>query len=93
MLSDGEHVLDSRKIDVKKAIPHIQHQVRMVTMWNKNKRRLSPSLSLSLSLSLQAMKNRTKKIFVGGVPTEMTKEILEEYFQQFGEVRSEGRSL
>ena len=84
-------MLDSRKIDVKKAIPHIQHQVRMVTMWIKNKRRLSPSLSLSLSL--QAMKNRTKKIFVGGVPTEMTKEILEEYFQQFGEVRSEGRSL
>lgn len=33
----------------------------------------------------QAMKNRTKKIFVGGVPTEMTKETLEEYFKQFGE--------
>ena len=32
------------------------------------------------------MKNRTKKIFVGGVPTDMGKEVLEEYFGQFGEV-------
>lgn len=32
------------------------------------------------------MKNRTKKIFVGGVPTDMTMETLQEYFQQFGEV-------
>lgn len=34
----------------------------------------------------QAMKNRTKKIFVGGVPTEMTEETLRDYFNQFGEV-------
>ena len=34
----------------------------------------------------QAMKNRTKKIFVGGVPTDMTEETLKNYFIQFGEV-------
>ena len=32
------------------------------------------------------MKNRTKKIFVGGVPVEMTEETIREYFKTFGEV-------
>jgi RNA recognition motif-containing protein len=34
----------------------------------------------------QAMKNRTKKIFVGGVPTDMPEDTLRTYFEQFGEV-------
>lgn len=42
--------------------------------------------SLKCFFFFQAMKNRTKKIFVGGVPTDMTMETLQEYFQQFGEV-------
>ena len=33
------------------------------------------------------MKNRTKKIFVGGVPTDMPEETIKNYFVQFGEVR------
>lgn len=45
----------------------------------------STSLEVNIFL-IQAMKNRTKKIFVGGVPTEMEKEKLEEYFKQFGDV-------
>lgn len=32
------------------------------------------------------MKNRTKKIFVGGVPTDMPEDAIRNYFQQFGEV-------
>ena len=32
---------------------------------------------------------KTKKIFVGGVPPEMEKKPLEEYFSQFGEVSCE----
>ena len=32
------------------------------------------------------MKNRTKKIFVGGVPTDMPEDSIRTYFQQFGEV-------
>ena len=32
------------------------------------------------------MKNRTKKIFVGGVPTTMPEETIRNYFVQFGEV-------
>ena len=35
------------------------------------------------------MKYRTKKIFVGGVPTDMTEETLRSYFVQYGEVRGE----
>ena len=37
---------------------------------------------------LQALKNRTKKIFVGGVPVDMPEETIREYFVQFGEVRT-----
>ena len=33
------------------------------------------------------MKNRTKKVFVGGVPTDMPEETIREYFEQFGPVR------
>ena len=36
------------------------------------------------------MKNRTKKIFVGGVPTTMPEETIRTYFVQFGEVRGGG---
>lgn len=32
------------------------------------------------------MKHKTKKVFVGGVPTDMPEETIKEYFQQFGEV-------
>ena len=35
---------------------------------------------------MQAMKNRTKKIFVGGVPTDMEEQTLKDYFIKFGEV-------
>ncbi|XP_064406533.1 heterogeneous nuclear ribonucleoprotein D-like-B [Halichondria panicea] len=34
----------------------------------------------------QAKKNRTKKVFVGGVPTDMEKNTIDEYFAQFGEI-------
>ena len=37
---------------------------------------------------LQAQKEKTKKIFVGGVPTDMEEAPIREYFQQFGEVRA-----
>lgn len=30
VLEDGPHTLDEREIDVKKAIPHAQHQVRSI---------------------------------------------------------------
>lgn len=33
------------------------------------------------------MKNRTKKVFVGGVPTDMPEDTIREYFEQFGPVR------
>ena len=32
------------------------------------------------------MKNRTKKIFVGGVPTDMPEEVIRNYFINFGDV-------
>ncbi len=43
--------------------------------------------------SMQAKKNRTKKVFVGGVPTDMEKNTIDEYFAQFGEVGTIHRSL
>ena len=38
----------------------------------------------------QALKNRTKKIFVGGVPTSMPEETIRDYFVQVGEGSGEG---
>ena len=35
---------------------------------------------------LQALKNRTKKIFVGGVPASMPEETIKDYFVTFGDV-------
>lgn len=32
------------------------------------------------------MKHRTKKIFVGGVPTDMPEDTIRDYFIQFGDV-------
>ena len=45
---------------------------------------------LLLHTLTQALKNRTKKIFVGGVPTSMPEETIRDYFVQFGEVSGEG---
>ena len=36
------------------------------------------------------MKNRTKKIFVGGVPIDMSEQTLKDYFETFGKVRERG---
>ena len=33
------------------------------------------------------MKQKTKKVFVGGVPTDMPEDTIREYFEKFGSVR------
>ena len=40
----------------------------------------------SCDVNGQAQKNRTKKIFVGGVPVDMQEQEIKDYFQQFGDV-------
>lgn len=59
ILSQSEHFIDDKVVDVKRALSHTAYQ---------------------------AQKNRTKKVFVGGVPPEMTEETLQQYFVDFGEI-------
>ena len=41
---------------------------------------------VTVCMLFQALKNRTNKIFVGGVPVDMPEETIRKYFVQFGEV-------
>ena len=80
VLETMPHTIRNRQVDVKLAIPHAQHQVSLIP--------IPPCIGTGLRPRpyVQAIKNRTKKIFVGGVPTDMTKETLQEYFEKYGEV-------
>ena len=97
VLEGGKHTLDNRDIDVKKAIPHAQHQVQSRShspcFGSKLRHTQSHAVKLVFVVFLlfqttQAMKNRTKKIFVGGVPTDMEQITIESYFKEYGEVNS-----
>ena len=37
-------------------------------------------------ICFQQLKQRTKKIFVGGVPTDMSEQTIRDYFEKFGPV-------
>lgn len=78
------HNIDGKEVDTKKAIPHAIHQVRTNPSPPSCPRHL---LLLSL-FTHQQLKQRTKKIFVGGVPRDMPEEVIKQYFIQFGEVSS-----
>ncbi|GER56327.1 RNA-binding (RRM/RBD/RNP motifs) family protein [Striga asiatica] len=67
------HVIDGRTVEAKKAVPRDDHQ----TLIKNN----SSSSSLG-SLS----PNRTKKIFVGGLPSTITETDFKKYFSRFGTI-------
>ncbi len=75
ILDKTDHFIDDKTVECKQALPHEDYQVILLP------------LSICAHLhSMQAKKNRTKKVFVGGVPTDMEKDTIDEYFAQFGEV-------
>ncbi|KAG6478868.1 heterogeneous nuclear ribonucleoprotein 1-like [Zingiber officinale] len=66
-----KHTIDGRVVDVKKAVPRDDQQVL---------NRSSNSIHGSLS------PGRTKKIFVGGLPSTITENDFKKYFDQFGTI-------
>ncbi|XP_042061694.1 heterogeneous nuclear ribonucleoprotein 1-like [Salvia splendens] len=66
-----KHVIDGRTVEAKKAVPRDDHQ-----NFNRN----------SGSIQGSPSHVRTKKIFVGGLPSTITESDFKKYFDQFGTI-------
>uniref|UniRef100_M4DRF1 RRM domain-containing protein n=1 Tax=Brassica campestris TaxID=3711 RepID=M4DRF1_BRACM len=74
-----KHIIDGRTVEAKKAVPRDDQQVL--------KRHASPMHLISSSPSQHGGgSNRTKKIFVGGLPSSITEAEFKNYFDQFGTI-------
>ena len=60
----------------------------MILLDTLKKKTVSSTDIILSSVTFQQMKQRTKKIFVGGVPTDMPEETIRKYFEEFGPVSS-----
>ncbi|XP_008776925.1 heterogeneous nuclear ribonucleoprotein 1-like isoform X2 [Phoenix dactylifera] len=65
------HVIDGRKVEVKKAVPRVDQHIL-----NRN----------NTSIHGSPGPGRTKKIFVGGLPPNITESDFKKYFEQFGNI-------
>ncbi|WOL07685.1 hypothetical protein Cni_G16432 [Canna indica] len=66
-----KHTIDGRTVDVKKAVPRDDQQIL-----TRNNTNIHGSIS----------PGRTKKIFVGGLPSTITESDFKKYFDQFGTI-------
>ncbi|XP_030514292.1 heterogeneous nuclear ribonucleoprotein 1-like [Rhodamnia argentea] len=66
-----KHVIDGRSVEAKKAVPRDDHNILI-----RNNRSISGSPAPT----------RTKKIFVGGLPSTITESDFKKYFDQFGTI-------
>ncbi|KAJ0263232.1 hypothetical protein HA466_0036230 [Hirschfeldia incana] len=76
-----KHIIDGRTVEAKKAVPRDDQQVL--------KRHASPMHLISSSPSHGGNggnSGRTKKIFVGGLPSSITEAEFKNYFDQFGTI-------
>ncbi|KAJ0251358.1 hypothetical protein HA466_0123280 [Hirschfeldia incana] len=71
-----KHIIDGRTVEAKKAVPRDDHQQVL-------KRHASPMHLISPN---HGGIIRTKKIFVGGLPSSITETEFKNYFDQFGTV-------
>ena len=69
-----EHVLDGRKLDVKRAVPRDQAPAPVRAIWG------------GTGNGPQKQFNDIKKIFAGGLPPSVTEAAFRQYFEGFGEV-------
>ncbi|KAG2250091.1 hypothetical protein Bca52824_089719 [Brassica carinata] len=74
-----KHIIDGRTVEAKKAVPRDDHQQVL-------KRHASPMHLISPNHGGNGGSIRTKKIFVGGLPSSITEAEFKNYFDQFGTV-------
>ena len=75
-----KHIIDGRTVEAKKAVPRDDHQQVL-------KRHASPMHLISPSHGGNGGgSGRTKKIFVGGLPSSITEAEFKNYFDQFGTI-------
>lgn len=75
-----KHTIDGRAVEAKKAVPRSEQHNARTNNYNNNDNH-SQSYGGGGGGSL-----RTKKIFVGGLPANLTEEDFKNYFQQFGNI-------
>ncbi|XP_010483006.1 PREDICTED: heterogeneous nuclear ribonucleoprotein 1-like isoform X2 [Camelina sativa] len=73
-----KHIIDGRTVEAKKAVPRDDQQVL--------KRHASPNHLMLSPVHGGGGGARTKKIFVGGLPSSITEEEFKNYFDQFGTI-------
>uniref|UniRef100_A0A0C9S247 TSA: Wollemia nobilis Ref_Wollemi_Transcript_21831_2229 transcribed RNA sequence n=1 Tax=Wollemia nobilis TaxID=56998 RepID=A0A0C9S247_9CONI len=71
-----KHTIDGRTVEAKKAVPREEQQNARANSYTSN--------NGGQSFGGGAM--RTKKIFVGGLPANLTEDEFKSYFQQFGTI-------
>lgn len=75
-----KHTIDGRAVEAKKAVPRSEQHNARTNNYNNNDNH-SQSYGGGGGGSV-----RTKKIFVGGLPANLTEEDFKNYFQQFGNI-------
>ncbi|DAZ95707.1 TPA: hypothetical protein N0F65_007113 [Lagenidium giganteum] len=81
-LAQPTHILDSRRVEAKRAVP------RAESARDNSNSSSRDSVSSMSSVSINSNVGATKKIFVGGLHYETKDAVFKKYFQQFGKVVS-----
>lgn len=81
-LAQPTHILDSRRVEAKRAVPRAETPRDSPNSSNRDSGSVMSGLSVSNSVGA------TKKIFVGGLHYETKDAVFKKYFQQFGKVVS-----
>ncbi|WCJ32094.1 RNA-binding (RRM/RBD/RNP motifs) family protein [Euphorbia peplus] len=79
---DQEHIILGRKVDVKRAIPRRKHNNGDLDEQNNG----ATTVEVINKQNSNATEFIPKKIFVGGLPSNLTEQEFKDYFQGFGTV-------
>ncbi|KAM0937365.1 putative RNA recognition motif domain, nucleotide-binding alpha-beta plait domain superfamily [Dioscorea sansibarensis] len=81
VLDEGRHIIDGRLVDVKRALPQVENQSSRLRQ--ARDQRHDQNCPNGFHGGSYAVKN---KIFVGGLPTNLSVDDFRSYFEQFGVV-------
>ncbi|XP_039116901.1 heterogeneous nuclear ribonucleoprotein 1-like [Dioscorea cayenensis subsp. rotundata] len=79
VLDEGTHIIDDREVDVKRALPQVENQSPRLRQ--ARGQRHDQNFPNGIHGGFYAVKN---KIFVGGLPSDLSVDDFRSYFEQFG---------